>query len=124
MSQSPPPDLVERVTAALPLLLSESCGNPVGAFFEVIEETGGHGLCEDASAELRALLGEGELWWLDLTLGVQLTAVGAVPSDYPREVDGFPAGDHCVLRVGDWFVDVTARQFDPRLPLPFFWRAP
>ena len=51
---------------------------------------------------------------------------GPVPEDYPDYFVGedppVAAGDHCVLEFEGWFIDLTARQFDPDLPFPFFWR--
>jgi hypothetical protein len=125
-----PPGLLEEVLEAMPHIFSVSCDNPVGSFFEVIGDTGGHGLCDCAVLELIELLGRGELVWL--SLDPEYRAVMhprrlecQIPSDYPTHYVEDPdevCQDHAVAYVDGWLIDLTARQFDPKFHFPFFWR--
>lgn len=140
-----PFDLLAAVLRALPDIFATSCDQPRGSFFEIIEDTGGHNLCDHAAMELAELLGTGSLAWIclnDCSRGLKLAppeafvvADPAIPDEYPyfhigddgepeldKDGEKFPANDHCVLYVDGWFIDLTARQFDKRMPFPFFWR--
>ena len=81
----------------------------------------GAGLCWHASKDLTTAIG-GHVRWLarfgDL-------AAGTVTADrrYPGEALATKRHNHhAVALVGRWVVDLTARQFDPDLPFPFYWR--
>ncbi len=136
------------VLAVLPDLFVESDGYARGSFVRILEDTGGQGICDWVARELRALLGEGHVTWIclnDCSRGIKhienMTAElgryieGPLPARYPyfhmddngeysRDAAGelVPANDHCVLFYRGWMVDLTARQFDKRLPFPFIWR--
>ncbi len=122
----PPPELLERVLAALPHVFEDVDGT-LGRLFDIVDDTGGLGLCKDATVDLLAALDLGPWYsiWIDIN---SVTVVASsdksllsaeVPSDYPK-VEG--CGEHCIAVVDGWAVDITARQFDDELPFPFFWR--
>jgi hypothetical protein len=77
------------VAQAVPVLLN-------GALDDVVDDTGGLGLCHDVSSELAT--------WM-----------------HARGYDArcyWPTENHCVVRLEGWIVDLTARQFNPRAPYP------
>lgn len=81
----------------------------------------GSGLCADASADLVTYLEHehaGEVRWLGPGRATFPT-VDPHP-DYPEDAHRA----HAVAVFDDWVVDLTARQFDPSLPFPWFWRCP
>jgi transcriptional regulator with XRE-family HTH domain len=76
----------------------------------------GAGLCADASADLVAFAGargiHGAVAWFGSFLPFD-----AVPSGYAiSDHEG-----HAVALFGDEVADLTARQFGPALPFPYFW---
>ena len=83
---------------------------------ELATPDGACGVCEWASKKAVADLRQGEVIHL---LGSR------VP--YPRrhaDWRDYPARDpyfyHVVFRVGPWYIDLTARQLDPKAPHPLF----
>lgn len=115
----PPPNLMARVEAALHLIFD-------GALLDIIEDTGGLGLCVDASQELSQHLPTAHVAWIDLLrreviLPEDLAGV-LLPEEYPA-VD-YPRNEHCVVLWAGWFIDLTARQYDESLPFPFYWQLP
>lgn len=140
VGEQPPQDLIDEILRVLPDVFSTSCGNPRGAIFEVIDDVGGHNLCDHASEELMGLLEDGCTIWTSLRPWerrvidpggcLELRHCPEIPEDYPDHFVGelsesgkqIPAEDHCVLYYRGWMIDITARQFDKKLPFPFFWR--
>lgn len=114
-----------------------------GGLRAVVEDTGGAGLCKDASLALIRRVGRGHLLYLDLDfhycararLTVRKTVgptrplpgwarryrEGAGPDDAKP---GQAIGGHVVAVIDGVIVDLTARQFRADLPFPMYVEVP
>ena len=115
--ESPPEHLVALVDEFLATF-------PEGAEIATDESCYGAGLCADASGDLVEYAAECHGWrgwvvaWItSRTVAPWVTKVNPHPS-YPSDV----LEGHAVALFGEWVVDLTARQFAPSLPFPFYWR--
>lgn len=91
----------------------------------IVADTGGHALCDHASEQLHRFLEEqgveSRIVWMEL---VHLFPNELEPHEaYPDHAVGEPGSEHCVVVVSGYVVDLTARQYDERLPFPFVWEA-
>lgn len=114
--------VLRRVRRVLPGLLD-------GGLLDVVADTGGAGLCRDASADLVAAVGRGRLVYFDFETnyaseerdGRDVGPMFPLPRwtrRYWRAFDAIADSGHVVAEIDGFYVDVTARQFRRRLPFP------
>ena len=79
----------------------------------------GAGLCAEASRDLVTAIGGQVVWLARVGDGAE-----TITADHRYPVEALATKrrrHHAVALVGRWVVDLTARQFDPDLPFPFYW---
>lgn len=74
------------------------------------------GTCDITSRDLRSFL----LDWDIPSILRKLTRPSQVP--YPITIRRWDRFEHYIVKVGIWNIDMTARQFNPVLPIPVVWR--
>ena len=84
-----------------------------GALDDVVEDTGGLGLCAFVSEELVSAL-----------FDLEGCLVYAPPAWSVPHYNGKLAGPHWVALFDGWVVDLTARQWDATLPYPHIFAYP
>ena len=114
-TESPPEHLVALVRDFL-------AAAPEWAEIATDESCYGEGLCADASGDLARYgtirgMRVTIAWITSQEVAPWVTKLNPHPS-YPSDV----LEGHAVALFGEWVVDLTARQFDPSLPFPFYWR--
>lgn len=82
------------------------------------ESSYGDGLCLHASDDLVNHVGAGEVAWIISAATTSTTRTVLPDERYPMDV----YTGHAVALIDGWAVDLTARQFAPELPFPFYWR--
>lgn len=104
-------------------------------WFDIVHDTGGAGLCDEASAEFMGFCSSlgivAEALWMSLAEGDAPFCGQSRQLDphvrYPDHSPALPwtAGqDHCVVWLPDHgvVVDLTARQYGEDFDFPFVWR--
>lgn len=81
-------------------------------------EDGAHGQCNEASDQFTHVLAE--LGIKDVHIEHYEPNIHMDRGDYPYKMSG--CSWHWAVRIGEWIIDWTARQFEPEAPFPAVWK--